>query len=229
MDLEAGKAKTMGWVLLASFVVVFIIVLSGVAEEEDYQAFLAINVTWSSTYLNPIFIVISRYGRSYFWIPVVLLSWILGGEKYKRASLMMALTFIFIIAVGLSIKAFYYRPRPFLTIREARVLLPKPTGSSFPSGHALIVFGGATVALLYFKRKYSLPLLVEALLVAYSRMYVGLHYPTDVVAGALLGSSIGLLSYAYLNDKAYFDYLYRSMMSIYCGLISLFRGKKGNR
>src|SRR5437879_12384938 len=60
--------------------------------------------------------------------------------------------------------------------------------SSFPSGHVLIVTIGATFSLLKFKKRVvSLLLSLEAAIVCYSRVYVGMHYPLDVVAGVLLG------------------------------------------
>ena len=124
---------------------------------------------------------------------------------------MLAVVFIAIIIIGLSLKAVYYRPRPFLnpTLSSVdHVLVPKDLDSSFPSGHALIVAGGAATAFFFLRKRYSIPLIVEAALVSYGRVYVGVHYPTDVLAGVILGVAIAFIIYAILNKSKYFDKLF---------------------
>lgn len=222
VKLQRSSARAWGYFFLVAFTAIFALVASGVLQPLDVKAFILVNERWNVPALNAFFIYASRYGRSYFWIPVVFFAWVLGGDKYKRGALMMAIAFLIIITVGLTLKAVYFRPRPFLVISTARVLMARPSDSSFPSGHSLIVFGGATIALLFSKRRYSVPLLGEAILVSYSRVYVGLHYPSDVVAGALLGSSIALLVYGFGNNVSWFEDLYRVVSSVYYGLLSFF-------
>jgi undecaprenyl-diphosphatase len=88
------------------------------------------------------------------------------------------------------------RVRPCRVIEGLRLILPCPASFSMPSGHASSSFAFA-VPLFYLTRKYialiwRLYPLVLAAMVAFSRIYLGVHYPTDVLAGALLGSMIGL-------------------------------------
>ncbi|HTX61790.1 MAG TPA: phosphatase PAP2 family protein [Methanobacterium sp.] len=88
-------------------------------------------------------------------------------------------------------------PRPFLTLNNV-VLLTAENGSSFPSGHTASSFAAASViGLKYYNRaqgKYWLiyPLLLFAVVVGFSRIYVGVHYPYDVIFGAMLGVVCGL-------------------------------------
>ena len=83
------------------------------------------------------------------------------------------------------LKAVIPRPRPHLD-----PLVPVPHTHSFPSGHATTSFACATV-LAWAEPRLRLPLYVLAAAVAWSRVYVGVHYPVDVLAGALLGLAVG--------------------------------------
>jgi undecaprenyl-diphosphatase len=75
---------------------------------------------------------------------------------------------------------------------ELDLLVGRPVTSSFPSGHAASSFACATVLGALVPR-LRVPLFVVAALVAWSRVYVGVHYPVDVLAGAVLGTLVGLL------------------------------------
>jgi undecaprenyl-diphosphatase len=92
--------------------------------------------------------------------------------------------------LSLAIKAAVGRPRPFEAIPEADPLLGGVVGSSFPSGHAATSFAGA-VFLAFAMPRVALALFALATAVGYSRVYVGVHYPADVLAGAILGAAVG--------------------------------------
>ena len=90
----------------------------------------------------------------------------------------------------LAVKAGVERPRPATTIPQADPLMGAG-GWSFPSGHAATAFAGA-VALTYLWRRGAPLFFLLAAAIAFSRVYVGVHYPGDVVAGAALGTVVGL-------------------------------------
>jgi len=94
--------------------------------------------------------------------------------------------------IALGIKAATNRPRPFEDIAEPGPLITATVGSSLPSGHAATSFAGAVV-LATVVRRAAPALFVLAAAIAFSRVYVGVHYPSDVLAGAALGSLVALV------------------------------------
>jgi membrane-associated phospholipid phosphatase len=87
------------------------------------------------------------------------------------------------------------RSRPFLSLAEARIVGLKARGRSFPSGHTSQAFFAATLLAQYYQFSWwiVIGLYLLALLVGITRIYIGAHYPRDVLAGAMLGSVWGLL------------------------------------
>ena len=224
------KLLITGLILVILFVIIFLLVNFKISNSFDLTVFKLINEKWSVNFLDPFFAAVTIYGREYFWIPVVLLMWILGSafnnENAKKGAVMLAVVFIAIIIIGLSLKAVYYRPRPFLNPLLSsidHVLVPKDFDSSFPSGHALIVAGGAAVAFMFLRKRYSIPLVIEAALVSYSRVYVGVHYPTDVIAGVILGVAISFIICSILINNRYFNKLYQIVDTIYVKILKSVR------
>jgi len=93
------------------------------------------------------------------------------------------------------LKALVRRSRPSFRVTQARIVGLRALGRSFPSGHTSQAFFTATLLVPYFHASLWMVLMLYgvALLVAITRMYVGAHYPRDVLAGAILGSAWGLL------------------------------------
>ena len=100
--------------------------------------------------------------------------------------------------VALGIKAATARPRPFETIPQADPLIGATVGLSMPSGHAATSFAGAVV-LTYLLRRVAPYVFLLAAAIAFSRIYVGVHYLSDVLAGAALGAAVALAALALLR------------------------------
>ena len=188
-------------IILALFVILAVLV-SPLANNnpslvgKDTAAFLKVYDS-HVPFLNQFMVWLTEYGREAFWIATIVLLFILGGIAGKKTAIVLVLAFIVLIPIGFAAKEIVHRPHP--TIPENDFLLAQdPNEYSYPSGHATIVSAGAAVALSLFrdsKRKLaiSLALTAEAVLVCISRVYVGGHYPLDVVGGILLGVGVSFL------------------------------------
>jgi undecaprenyl-diphosphatase len=96
------------------------------------------------------------------------------------------------LAVNQVIALFWARPRPFSIHPTVHVLLSRSTDPSFPSDHAAAAFAIATVAILV-RPRLGAAAIALACLVAYARVYVGAHYPGDVLGGALVGVIVAIV------------------------------------
>ncbi len=110
---------------------------------------------------------------------------------YRRWGVLLLTVAAVVLAdsAAAAVKALVDRPRPFVRYPEPKVLVPRAHDASFPSGHAATSFAAATILSLAFP-KAAPAFLVLAAAVAYSRVYVGVHYPLDVIGGAALGAGI---------------------------------------
>ena len=96
------------------------------------------------------------------------------------------------IIVNLIIKNAVARVRPYEVIEGLECITKLATDFSFPSGHTGSCFAVATVLFLELPKRYGLTALFLAALMAYSRLYVGVHYPTDVLAAFLIAVAVGV-------------------------------------
>jgi len=121
----------------------------------------------------------------------LLYAWLRGTRVDRRGAL--AALFGAVIALGVNqvMSHIWNRPRPFVDHAHAvHVLLAYSRDASFPSDHAAAGFAIAT-ALVLVHRRWGIAALAAAALMSYARVFVGLHYPGDVLAGALVGIAVG--------------------------------------
>lgn len=173
------------------FLVISALVFSNGTQAADAQLAVGINHADLGSAITAVMVVFADYGREYFWIPVVGAMLVLGNRNTKLLAIELAALFVIGIAFGEALKVVVYRPRPFESIDGIITRVVTDLDSSYPSGHALIVSIGAAFAMFKFKtRVVGLLFVLEAATVCYSRVYVGMHYPLDVIAGIFLGIGI---------------------------------------
>ena len=123
------------------------------------------------------------------WILIALLCLIRPSTRKCGFSLLIALLFSLFIN-NILLKSLVARARPFLQYPELIPLISPPGGYSFPSGHSSSSFAAAA-AYFFGRKKGGIPLLVLAALIAFSRLYVCVHFPTDVLCGSVVGILLG--------------------------------------
>jgi undecaprenyl-diphosphatase len=149
--------------------------------------------------LDWLFVALSVAGYvGFLWIALAPLLAHRTKQPLLSATVLTAGTVWAADLISLVLKSTVDRRRPYETLAEADPLLRASVGDSFPSGHAATSLAGAVVLGYLFPR--ALPgLLALATLVAASRVYIGVHYPLDVVGGAALGALVALLVLAALT------------------------------
>ena len=141
--------------------------------------------------LDPLFEALTYAGS--FGIVWLLLAVVLSGFSWRRPWLAARVAVTILIAEMVSglAKVWFDRDRPPLANPDPDPLVSLPATNSFPSGHATVAFACATALALAVPR-LVLPFFALAALIAWSRVYVGVHYPLDVLAGAVLGVALAL-------------------------------------
>ena len=130
-------------------------------------------------------------------IPILLLIFILGFKSGKKGQLTLALLIISLACTdsvcAQIFKPFFERVRPsHLNLEGIHLLVSKGGKWSMPSNHSANIFSLATI-LSYFYNRFTLLLYFFAILIAFSRVYVGVHFPGDVIIGGFLGYFIALI------------------------------------
>ncbi len=141
-------------------------------------------------WLDPFFMALTVAGYAgLVWVALAPLLAIWGRRPLVATTALTAGTVWLADLLAIAIKPVVGRPRPFERLDEADPLLEATVGASLPSGHAATSAAGA-IALAVLVRRAVPALVVLAALVAFSRVYVGVHYPLDVLAGAALGAAV---------------------------------------
>ena len=165
----------------------------------DQRLFMFLNGAMTNSFLDWLMPLITNAKT---WLPFIFLA--LFFMIYKGGKRLRVLVLALVLSVGFTdafcarvVKKLVGRPRPCSIEQtdtfQCRLLLPPKTSKSFPSNHAANAAAFALTVMLVYSFKAGLPLLVLAFLVGYSRIYCGVHFPGDVMAGWIFGTLIAWL------------------------------------
>lgn len=160
----------------------------------DLSIFYFINHTLSTGFLTKFFSIITNVNNWYIAYIILLgILYVKGGRKGKIALIGIILLIAFSDQMGYKIlKEYFHRIRPCMALSDAVAPLGCNGTYSFPSNHALNNFAAATFFYkLYPNLKWVL--FITASLIALSRVYLGLHYPSDILGGAIIGIIFGYI------------------------------------
>lgn len=127
-----------------------------------------------------------------FWILLSMIFLIWKPQRRCGMKMLAGLAGGFVLG-SVALKKIFARSRPCWIITDIEMLIRIPRDYSFPSGHSL---AGFTAAVIIFRhnRRWGIPALILASLIAFSRLYLYVHFPTDVLAGILLGILTGIVT-----------------------------------
>ena len=177
----------------------------------DVELFRFINETMSNPFFDQFFPwwtnLLKTSTFHFFLLPILLVAIFYFARWRGIAVLALGalLTWAADAVCGFGIKSLFNRQRPFEVLSDVIVRIPKPGSSSFPSGHSFDAFFFAMFLALIYPRLTWLYFTI-ALMFGFSRIYLGVHYPSDVLGGALFGcafaySVVTLYRFARTQEK----------------------------
>lgn len=157
----------------------------------DYSLFTAINgLAGRSGALDAFMIDVAKYAPEVYALALAAL-WLTFKQKNQRGALLAAISALIALGLGQIVGAIFPRERPYLAHQVALLITHSPD-TSFPSDHTTLAFAVA-VAVWKFNWRAGITLALFGVLVAFARVFVGAHYPGDVVGGAVLGAITSIL------------------------------------
>ena len=172
----------------------------------DSSVLLWIQQNLHNSILDPLMVAYTSLGNySIIWFLAAAV--MVYFPKTRKAGVLVLLAiFLGYMVNNFVIKDLIERPRPWVDISGLEPLIYASNPNSFPSGHTCIAFAVAGIICRTLSKKWALVSVAAAILMGFSRLYVGVHYPTDVIAGAVIGiicSQIVWYVYVSANKKTF--------------------------
>jgi len=179
----------------------------------DTTLFTFIN-SHHTLFFDKFFCIISQLGNGWIAVPLVAAIIIIATPRARLARALLYAVIAGTLAgiANTQVKRLTHRPRPVVCFEKrmensgitakVHIVGRNWRENSFPSGHAATTFASAAILALLYGGYFSLGF-IPALFVAYSRVYMGVHFPSDVLGGAVLGSAISLLFIVFFRWKKY--------------------------
>ena len=166
-------------------------------DEQELAICLLFN-RFSRHYLIEVFFkIVSRLGNGVFWYSMILVLPVVYGQSAIPVSLQLTVTGLINLAIYKRLKHRLTRNRPYINHQSIQRQATPLDEYSFPSGHTLHAVAFTWITCVYYPQLGWL-LIPFTILIALSRIILGLHYPSDVIAGAVIGASMAVLSFQIL-------------------------------
>ncbi len=167
----------------------------------DYYLSNKINgLVGKSIILDNLGIILAQY-LAYIliaWVIIYILYRIIKHWDWKPFWLISLSVFLGRFVIVEIIRLIYYKPRPFISFPEIQTLINHSNSSSIPSGHATSFFALA-IALYFLNKKLGITMFILASLIGIARIFVGVHYPLDILTGILIGILSGIFVFKILK------------------------------
>ncbi|KJL05607.1 MULTISPECIES: undecaprenyl-diphosphatase [Priestia] len=176
----------------------------------DYKIFRIINqLAGRYSILDMLMILISNKVR-YLFVFVLMLMWFRGGSQ-RKVTVYAVISSTFTLLINMLIQCFYFKPRPFIK-RRVGILIPSKVNSAFLSKHTLLT-AAASTSIFIRERIFGSVMWILSLLTGFSRIWVGHHYPSDIIRSLFIGSltsiivekAFGSLKVMNRKSKKYYD------------------------
>lgn len=156
----------------------------------NYKVFKSINqLSGRCSPIDLLMVLISNKIR-YVFIFVLIFMWF-RNDFYKKLCFNAVISAVITLFLNTLIKLFYFKPRPFVK-RRVGILIPSKMDSTFPSKHTLLAFAISTSIFLH-KRILGSIMWVLSVLTGFSRIWVGHHYPSDIIGSAFIATMTSIL------------------------------------
>lgn len=191
--VETENSIKKGWKTILSVIIADVILTTYILIVGNVNLFLTINLGISLSPFEPVIALIANFGAILLLAGGLLVFIFDPKYRSREALILTVIGFWVAIFLGYSLKTYFSVLRPYEQIAYTRTLIytAPELGGAFPSSHALIAFFVWTIIAVKAKR-YTAPTLLLASLMAFSRIYVGVHYPLDISIGILLGILIAV-------------------------------------
>lgn len=171
--------------------------MKNILKEFDKKFILLINEKMKTKFLDRFMVKFTNLGSAAFVSLFTFILIVFGNKEIRRIGIEVAATLAVSQAITYSLKSLLSRDRPYKVLKNLNTFGIKLKDYSFPSGHTSASFSIATVIVINMP-VLSIIVITLALLVGISRVYLGVHYPTDVVAGIIVGAGSAFIVHLFV-------------------------------
>ena len=166
----------------------------------DFMILDLIQENFRSDFLDTVMPMITSLGdKGWFWICAACIMIII--PKTRKIGIAAGIALIFsLLVTNMTLKPLVERIRPYDINTAVELLIRPPSDYSFPSGHTSASFAAAS-AMFFLNKKIGIPALILAVVIGLTRLYLYVHYPTDVLGGAAVGFIAGYAAAKIVNSK----------------------------